>query len=266
MGFGPSISAPTIVGTQIIYPVHLIVIWVLLKVTSIVLQQVVNRLKYLVVKITDSHPFGWYEVPDSDRNSGTVTYTVEDLKEQFNKERRRGKRLRREGYRAVVFGPIYEELTFRGGPFLLAVTLGPPRLPLLVAGSLLWGYFHTRNPPPYRQSTIPVFVGGLLYLYLWIIGLWWLAILLHMANNFIAISMRASTLWWQRRQHSFSPGEEYTVTVCDRRTQPNRFGLYEAYTSDDEILHVVDVEPGETVRVRVATLVGSSGYAYPVSA
>jgi predicted RNA-binding protein with TRAM domain len=110
-----------------------------------------------------------------------------------------------------------------------------------------------------------VFVSGLLSLYLWLIGLWWLAILVHAGNNLVAIALEASEKWWRRWQHSFSPGEEYTVTVDDRSPQPDRHGLYRAYTSAEETLHVADVEPGETTRVRVATTVGLHGYAYPIT-
>ena len=268
MGFGPSISAPTITGTQVVYPARLLAAWAILTIASLVLERVIHRCKYWTVKLTGTHPFDWFASLDSDRRidtGETETYTVTDLKDQLDWERRQWRRTTRRGVRAVVIAPVVEELTFRGGPYLLAVTLGVAQLPLLVAGSVLWAYLHTRNPRRYRRGTLPVFVSGLLSLYLWLIGLWWLAILVHAGNNLAAIALAAGEEWWRRWQHSFSPGEEYTVTVDDRSPQPDRHGLYRAYTPADETLHVADVEPGETARVRVATTVGLHGYAYPIS-
>jgi hypothetical protein len=268
MGFGPSISAPTITGTQVVYPARLLAAWAILTIASLVLERVIHRCKYWTVKLTGTHPFGWFASLNSDHQGDlreTKTYTVADLKDRLDWERKWWRRTTQRGVRAVVIAPVVEELTFRGGPYLLAVTLGGAHLPLLVAGSVLWAFLHTRNPRPYRRGTIPVFVSGLLSLYLWLIGLWWLAILVHAGNNLVAIALEASEKWWRRWQHSFSPGEEYTVTVDDRRPQPNRHGLYRAYTPADETLHVADVEPGETTRVRVATTVGLHGYAYPVA-
>jgi hypothetical protein len=214
------------------------------------------------------HPFGWFASLDSDHRidtGKTETDTVADLKDRLDWERRQWCRTTRRGFRAVVIAPVVKELTFRGGPYLLAVTLGVSRLSLLVAGSVLWASLHTRNPRPYRHGTIPVSVSGLLSLYLWLIGLWWLAILVHAGNNLVAIALKAGEEWWRRWRHSFSPGEEYTVTVDDRSPQPARHGLYRAYTPADETLHVADVKPGETTRVRVATTVVLHGYAYPIS-
>ncbi|MFC7164868.1 CPBP family intramembrane glutamic endopeptidase [Halospeciosus flavus] len=268
MGFGPSISAPTITGTQVVYPARLFAAWAILTIASLVLERVIHRWKYWTVKLTGTHPFGWFASLDSDRRidtEETETYTVADLKDRLDWERKWWRRTTRRGVRAVVIAPVVEELTFRGGPYLLAVTLGVAQLPLLVAGSVLWAYLHTRNPRRYRRGTLPVFVSGLLSLYLWLIGLWWLAILVHAGNNLVAIALAASEEWWRRWQHSFSPGEEYTVTVDDRIPQPDRHGLYRAYTPAEETLHVADVEPGETTRVRVATTVGLNGYAYPIT-
>ena len=268
MGFGPSISAPTITGTQVVYPARLVAAWAVLTVASLGLERVIRRCKYWTVKLTGTHPFGWFASLDSDRRidtGETETYTVADLKDRLDWERKWWRRTTRRGGRAVVIAPVVEELTFRGGPYLLAVTLGGAHLPLLVAGSVLWAFLHTRNPRPYRRGTIPVFVSGLLCLYLWLIGLWWLAILVHAGNNLVAIALEASEKWWRRWQHSFSPGEEYTVTVDDRSPQPDLHGLYRAYTPAEETLHVADVEPGETTRVRVATTVGLHGYAYPIT-
>lgn len=42
--------------------------------------------------------------------------------------------------------------------------------------------------------------------------------------------------------------------------QPNRFGLYRAHVPNDETLYVADVEPGEKTLLRVAILVGFTGY------
>ena len=268
MGFGPSISVPTITGTQVVYPARLVAAWAILTVASLGLERIIHRCKYWTVKLTGTHPFGWFASLDSDHQSDlreTETYTVADLKDRLGWERKWWRRTTRRGVRAVVIAPVVEELTFRGGPYLLAVTLGVAQLPLLVAGSVLWAFLHTRNPRRYRRGTLPVFVSGLLSLYLWLIGLWWLAILVHAGNNLVAIALAASEKWWRRWQHSFSPGEEYTVTVDDRSPQPDRHGLYRAYTPAEETLHVADVEPGETTRVRVATTVGLHGYAYPIT-
>ncbi|WP_197052352.1 CPBP family intramembrane glutamic endopeptidase [Halobellus rufus] len=268
MGFGPSISAPTITGTQVVYPARLVAAWAILTIASLGLERVIHRCKYWTVKLTGTHPFGWFASLGSDHQGDlreTETYTVADLKDRLDWERKWWRRTTRRGVRAVVIAPVVEELTFRGGPYLLAVTLGVAQLPLLVAGSVLWAYLHTRNPRRYRRGTLPVFVSGLLSLYLWLIGLWWLAILVHAGNNLVAIALAAGEKRWRRWQHSFSPGEEYTVTVDDRSPQPDRHGLYRAYTPADGTLHVADVEPGETTRVRVATTVGLHGYAYPIT-
>jgi len=268
MGFGPSISVPTITGTQVVYPARLLAAWAILTIASLVLESVIHRCKYWTVKLTGTHPFGWFASLDSDRRidtEETETYTVADLKDRLDWERKWWRRTTRRGVRAVVIAPVVEELTFRGGPYLLAVTLGVAQLPLLVAGSVLWAFLHTRNPRRYRRGTLPVFVSGLLSLYLWLIGLWWLAILVHAGNNLVATAVDVGKEWWRRWQHSFSPGEEYTVTVDDRSPQPDRHGLYRAYTPAEETLHVADVEPGETTRVRVATTVGLHGYAYPIT-
>lgn len=268
MGFGPSISAPTITGTQVIYPVQLVAAWAVLTVASLVLERVIRRCKYWTVKLTGTDPFGWFVSLDNSRRIDTgeaETYTVTDLKERLDRERRQWRRSIRRGVLGVVIAPVAEELTFRGGPYLLAVTLSASRLPLLVAGSVLWAFLHTRNPRSSRRGTLPVFVSGLVSLYLWLIGLWWLAILVHAGNNLTVIAVNAGKTWWQRWQYSFSSGDEYTVTVDDQTPQPDRHGLYRAYTPADETLYVADVEPGETTRVRVATTVGFDGYAYPIT-
>jgi hypothetical protein len=268
MGFGPSISVPTITGTQVVYPARLVAVWAVLTVAGVVLERVIRRLKYWIVRVTGTHTFGWYSFLHSDHQDGlreTKTYTVAELKDRLDWERRWWRRSTRRSVRTVVIAPVVEELTFRGGPYLLAVTLGVAQLPLLVGGSVLWAFLHTRNPGRYRRGTLPVFVSGLLSLYLWLVGLWWLAILVHAGNNLLATAVDIGEEWWRRWQHSFTPGEEYTVTVDNQCPQPDRDGLYRASTPANETLHVADVEPGETTCVRVATTVGFHGYAYPVT-
>jgi hypothetical protein len=260
----PSVSVPNIAGLEVVSPVGLVAVWVVLIVVAGVLGRATRRGKYWFVKITGSDPFGWHEGDYSDFTS-TVgdTYTVTDLKENLE-EGRQWSRKRRLWVRNIVMAPVWEELAFRGIPYLLAVALGSFHLPLLVAGSAVWAFMHTRNPPPYRRQALPVFVEGLLALYLWLIGLWWLAILVHAGQNIFVHVVIAGQKWWWRWQHTFSPGEEYIVTV-DERMQPDHHGLYRAYTPNDKKLYVADVEPGEQTRARVAMLQGLNGYAFPVS-
>ncbi|GAA0272780.1 MULTISPECIES: CPBP family intramembrane glutamic endopeptidase [Halobacteriales] len=271
MAFGPGISVPTITGTRVVYPVPIVAAWVVLTVASIGLGRIIRRSKFWLVRVTGTDPLGWFEFPDRERTDdtedteGTETYSVTDLKEQLDWEREWWRRKARFGVRSAVVAPVVEELTFRGGPLLLALTLDGYRLPLLIGGSVLWAYVHTLNPRGYRRATAPVFVGGLLCLYLWAVGLWWVAVLVHAGNNATAMALEVGREWWRRWQHPFAPGEEYTVTVDDHGPQPEAHGLYRAYTPANETLHVANVEPGETTRVRVATTVGFHGHAYPVA-
>lgn len=268
MAFGPSISAPTLTGTTVVYPAELFAAWIVLTVTSLVLERLIRRAKLRIVRHTGIPPYGWFttyhEVTRSTSNE-PETYTVDDLKDTLARERKQWRRIGRRGTKAVIVAPVVEELTFRGGPSLLALTLGGAHLPLLVAGSLLWAAIHARNPAPDRRGTLPVFIHGLLYIYLWLIGLWWLAILVHAGNNLIAIALEAGKLWWRRRQHPLTPGDTHTVTVDDQYAPRNRDGLSLAYTADGDRLYVADVDPGDTTQVRVATTVGFTGYAYPIT-
>lgn len=268
MAFGPGISVPTITGTRVLYPARIVAAWVVLTVASIGLGRIIFRSKFWIVKVTGTDPLDWFKFLGHERTDdteGTETYSVADLKEQLDWEREWWRRKARVGVRSVVVAPVVEELTFRGGPFLLALTLDGYRLPLLIGGSVIWAYIHTLNPRSYRRATVPVFVSGLLSLYLWVVGLWWAAVLVHAGNNVVAMVLEVGGEWWRRWQHSFTPGEEYTVTVDDRDPQPEAHGLYRAYTPADEKLRVANVEPGETTRVRVATTVGLHGYAYPIA-
>lgn len=267
MAFGPGISVPTIAGTRVVYPARLIIAWFVFSVTGILLDRFIHRSKSWFVRVTGTDPLGWFEFLGhecADDTEGTETYTVADLKEQLDWEREWWRRKARSGVRSVVVAPVVEELTFRGGPFLLALTLDGYRLPLLIGGSVIWAYTHTLNPRSYRRATVPVFVSGLLSLYLWAVGLWWAAVLVHAGNNAVAMVLEVGGEWWRRWRHSFAPGEEYTVTVDDHGPQPEAHGLYRAYTPADETLHVANAEPGETTCVRVATTVGFHGYAYPI--
>lgn len=271
MAFGPGISVPTVAGARVVYPAWIVAVWGVLTAASVGLGYIIRRSKFWLVRETGTDPFGWFDLlsrepaADTENAEDTDTYSVADLKERLDWEREWWRRKARSGGRSVVVAPVVEELTFRGGPFLLALTLDGYRLPLLVCGSVLWAYLHTLNPRGTRRPTVPVFVSGLLSLYLWAVGLWWVAVLVHAANNAVAMAVEIGREWWRRWRHSFTPGEEYTVTVDDQGPQPEVHGLYQASTPANETLHVANVEPGETTRVRVATTVGFHGYAYPVA-
>lgn len=267
MSIPPSFSVPSIVGLEVVSPVGIVVTWAALIIVGQVLASVTRRGKHWIIRVTGRNPVGWLEYDRREQidTPERVTYTTADLKEMLDGESQEWRPKIRWWARCVVIGPAFEELTFRGIPYLLAIALGSFHLPLLVAGSALWAFGHTRNPAPYRRRALPVFVGGLLYLYLWLIGLWWLAIVVHAGNNLLGFGLMSAGKWWRRWQHTFSPGEEHIVTV-DERMGPNRFGLYQGRTPDDEQLYVADVEPGEQTRVRVAVLDGSTAYAFPVSA
>lgn len=266
MAFGPEVSVPTIEGMRVIHPAWIVAAWFALTVAGIMLGRWIQRMKRLFVNVTNFDPLDWYEFPElesEDEGDGAETYTVEDLKDWLDWERGRWRRNARLGFRMVVVAPVAEELTFRGFPYLLALTLDGYRVPLLLGGSLIWAYLHTLNPKRTRRGTVPVFVGGLLSIYLWAVGLWWLAVVVHLGNNLIALALKAGSEWWKQWRHSFAPGEEYTVEVDECGPQPQFYGLYRAYTPEQELLYVADVEPGDTARVRVAT-VGFNSYAYPI--
>jgi hypothetical protein len=100
MGFGPSISAPTITGTQVVYPARLVAAWAVLTVTGLVLERVIRRIQYWIVKVTGTHTFGWYSFLHSDHQGDlreTETYTVTDLKDQLDWERKWWRRTTRRG-------------------------------------------------------------------------------------------------------------------------------------------------------------------------
>jgi predicted RNA-binding protein with TRAM domain len=266
MAFGPEVSVPTIEGMLAIRPMWIVAAWFVFTVAAIVLGRLIQRMKFQFVKLTDFDPLGWYDFPErgsEDGESDSKTYTVDDLKAWLNWERDRWRRNARLGFRMVIVAPIKEELMFRGFPYLLALTIDGYRVPLLLGGSLVWASLHTLNPRRFRKGIVPVFVWGLLCVYLWAVGLWWLAVVVHAGNNTVALALKVGTEWCKQWRHSFSPGEEYTVEVDDRGPQPQFCGLYRAHTPDHESLYVVDVEPGDTARVRVATI-ESKGYAYPI--
>lgn len=259
------VSVPTIEGMQPIRPAAIVAAWFVFTVAGIMLDRLNEWMKFQFVHLTNFDPLGWYEFPEleGDAEDSEEIYTVEDLKEWLSWERGRWRRNGRLGFRTVVVAPLAEELTYRGFPYLLALTLDGYRVPLLVGGSLIWAYLHTLNSGRFRRGTVPVFVTGLLYIYLWAVGLWWLAIAVHLGNNLVALTAKVGSEWWKQWRQSFSPGEEYTVEVDERNPQPQFYGLYRAYTPEQEKLYVAGVEPGDTVRVRIARI-GLITYAYPI--
>lgn len=267
MVIGPEILVPAVGGQRVIHPIWIVVAWLTLAVGGAKLDRYIFRSKAWIVTVTGSDPLGWVEGLGLDRRDDTEqteTYTVTDLRQQLEREQNWWSRQRRFGIRAVVVGPVGEELVCRGGPYLLAMTLGGFHLPLVAFGSVVWAALHTRNPLPYRRSTPAVFFAGLLYLHLWVVGLWWLAVLVHAGNNLVATVIKVNREWQDRRHNTFTPGEEATVTVAESSSQPSKHGLYRANTPTGETLYVAAVEPGETTRVRVATPKGATGYAYPI--
>jgi predicted RNA-binding protein with TRAM domain len=259
------VSVPSIEGMQPIRPAAIVAAWFVLTVAGIMLERLNEWMKFQFVYLTNFDPLGWYEFPDgnTDEGSGPETYSVEDLKEWLDWERGRWRRNARQGFRTVVAMPLAEEMIVRGFPYLLSLTVDGYQVPLLLGGSLIWAYLHTMNPRASRQGMVPVFIWGLICVYLWAMGLWWLAVIVHSCHNMVAFAMNNGKEWWGQWRHSFTPGEEYTVEVDKRGPQPQFHGLYRAYTSEQEILYVADVEPGDTARVRVATIGGNS-YAYPI--
>lgn len=265
MVFGSGISLPTIEGTQVLLPVRIVAAWIALILVSHGIGSLIYRSKRWIASVTRINPLTWFNPIHEQSDDAEDKYTVAALKERLDWERRWRRRKARGIYRSVVVAPVIEELIYRGGPFLLALTLGGYRLPLLVAGSLIWAHKHTRNPFNYTRTTAPVFVHGLLMLYLWMVGLWWVGVLVHAGNNAFAMMLRVGMEWWQRHQRTFTPGDEYQVMVDDHAEPPQPDGLCRALTQAGDILHVANVEPDETTRVRVAANIGDHSYAFPIA-
>ncbi|WP_415383006.1 CPBP family intramembrane glutamic endopeptidase [Halosimplex sp. TS25] len=166
-------------------------------------------------------------------------------------------------FETVVLVPVIEEIVFRGVPVLLTrQATGFAEIALLVsiAATVAWAYLHV-----YFDQTsflLPHLLSGVLLLYLWLHGLGYVAIGIHMLTNLVSVSGLVVRRFVRIvHPNKLAAGEEHWVTVSPHR-KPS-YGLYKAKTKDGRRVGVTDVTPGETCLVRVATA-GLSAKAYPV--
>lgn len=265
MEFGPGVPLPGLFGVRVVYPVWIIGAWiVLVPGWAILITGFDWLLRRFSRSISRARSDTW-TAPQPDRRR-KQDYTVEYLEEVLEEELGVWRRQARVAVRSIVGGPLLEEPLFRGIPLLIALTFtGQESLIwLLLGGHVIWAYGHRFQSSRSWRPVLGTFVGGLLELYLWLIGLWWLGVLVHGGHNAIVRAHDALRTWRRRRREAFRPGEERMVTIPDPVELPMSEGLYGVAISEHERIYVADLKPGETARVRIAHSSGNWGYAIPL--
>lgn len=263
MGIGPGVVVPTIEGTRMIYPVQLGAIWLGLTIVGLAVRGVLPWVSRQLPASITPHLTQQYTTVPTETDDDSAETTIKDVQALYEEERRIGRRYLRYAGRAGIAAPVAEEIIFRGGPYLLALTVAWPLALCLLGGTVLWSLAHRREFGGYHRYALQTLPSGLFYVYLWLIGLWWVAILIHMGNNLVAVGGMLGEEWWRRRQAPFTVGETMTITV-DNSAQSNDFGLFQVTGANGATLYVAGVSPGETRHVRIA--VSDRGYteAFPI--
>lgn len=99
-------------------------------------------------------------------------------------------------YGYIAIDSTAEELLLRGVPLVVALSLDVSPLGAVLAGTLLWVSLHDIRGWP---NTVLI---GLLYAWLWLGGAWYLAIVLHVVQNWFAHSVHRVRHWVAERRYT----------------------------------------------------------------
>jgi membrane protease YdiL (CAAX protease family) len=261
MSIGPGILVPTIDGMRMIYPLRLGIVVGAITISEFSLG---TGLSWFTCLLPPSITRYRRRFQPPDPVSGSAAITVDDLQALCEYEQRIWQQYLRWAGKVGVAPPIREELVFRGGPYLLALTLGGLHEQLLLTGTIIWVIAHRRGIAGSHSHVLPIFMSGVLYAYLWSFGLWWVAIIVHIVNNLMTVGVLMIQEWWTRRQAPFAVGDQVEIAV-DERPHPTSGGLIQATTPDGKILHVTGVTPGETCTARIAASWKGHTEAFPIA-
>lgn len=261
---GPAVRVPGLFGHRVIYPVWLVILQVLLFVLSLIVMKVVLRAKRTVIHWSGRDPLGWFDVTDPPSDRAGTGYTIEDLQATHDRETARHRRLKRLWLAHTFKIPVVSQMTFLGLPTLVVLAAtGPAELgPLLVLGAVTRAVVEARR---LYTDSLSRFVRGLLELWLWFLGLWWVAILLEMLMTGVGGGFVYAGVLEDRLRTSVTLGGEYWVTAIDEGPSWGP-GLTTARTFDGVDLYVPELAIGETARVIVASIREDRALAYPTEA
>lgn len=265
MEVGPAVSLPGIFGVAVIYPVWIVgavvVLGCSLAAVTIAVDWLWLRYHRLVGPRVSNRPR-----PPPDPRPALERYTTASLMATLEEERDYWRRQLPVPVRTIVARPIRDEMIYHGLPLLLAVTVTgrASLLWLLLAGHAIWAVRHRQYSSRPWRPVVGTFLIGLPEVYLWLLGLWWVAILLHFGRLSVAALVWAASRWNRRRKLAFQPGEEFGITITHSVDRPMRRGCYGTTVSPGRDLYVTDLEPGENARVRVAYSGRTYGFAFPI--
>ena len=262
MEFGPGIQVPGLFGPRVIFPVAIVLVYLVLYLGPFALYRTLYRLRGRL----------WYRkhrrkaiqvLPAGDRSSRPSKCeprTVDEVCAVLDDERTRWRWEKRQFIIATGPIPVFEEFAFRGVPLLVGTILtGPASIRWwLILGTAIWAYGHADGGPWDSWRRLILFVRGLVLAYLWLIGIWWFAVLLHAGNNAVLCGWSLLNTWGRLYHRDFRVGDEFTVTL-DEDGRGNQ--AWYATVLSQPGLRVVGGVPGETVRIRVAR---NDGLAYVI--
>jgi len=262
---GPAVSLPGIFGVEVIYPVWIVGAVVVLVCSWATVTMAVDwiwlRYHRLVGQMGSNRPRpSPYPGPPPER------YTTASLMATLETERDYWRRQLPVPVRTMLARPIRDLMTYYGLPLLVAVTLTGrgSLLWLLLGGHAIRAVRHRRYASRPWWPVVGTFLIGLPEVYLWLLGLWWVAILLHFGELAVAVLLWAASHWHRRRKLAFQPGEELGVTITHSVDRPMKHGCYGTTIAPGRDLYVTDLEPGENARVRVAYSGRADGFAFPI--
>ena len=242
------------------------VTWALSMASAFVVREFLFRWEWKLANLTGIDIFGVQsDDPPPTRAAHThppEPYTTAHLLDMEWRETTTAHEHTRRVLRSVGVAPPLEEALFRAVPLLIATMLTGHVLTVMLIANAVWAYFHVLDGR--TRHLLPHFFLGLLSVYLWIHGLGLLAVAVHAGHNFVLELVRIGQHARERyRPDTFSPGDVHRVTV--RSDPPDERALHTAETADGRTLKVADVTPGDVCRVRVASQIGFTGYAYPIA-
>lgn len=258
---GPSVRVPGLFGARIIYPMWLVVLQGLALALALVLHEAgkeVWLVRHKFIRNQSSGGDGATRRSTAGRPRNSIEYLRECHESQLQWLRSEKRRLR-----ASAIEPVKGQVMFLGLPTLAGLTLseiGPATLgPLLVASAIFWTLAESWSKPLFA---LPQFTVGLVVLWLWVLGLWWVGILLHLLVAGTLAVWRYAGVQWNRIRTSVTVGEVFWVTGIERDPPGNR-GFTRTRTLDGIELFVPGLDVGESARVIVASNSHGEPLAYP---
>lgn len=236
----------------------------LLFVLSLFVMKVVLRAKRTVIHWSGRDPLGWFDVADLPSDRAGTGYTIEDLQATHDRETARHRRLKRLLLEHTFRIPAVWQMTFLGLPTLAVLAVvGPAALgPLLVLGAVTRAVVEARRR---NTDSLSRFVRGLLELWQWFLGLWWVAILLETFMSDVGGVFLYADVLGDRLRTSVTLGGKHWVNAIDEGPSWGP-GLTTARMLDGIDLYVPGLAIWETARVIVASIRDERALAYPAEA